>query len=292
MKQLHAWLFCVALLVAGTAAPANADDPETRPSSRTNGPSSTPPNCSIADITLRPNGVKQVVCGAHKQGSSVIYRPPIPSIIRKFTKRPTPKLVRVPSLGRLPDNDLCWEPGSVKVTPEELAHGELAIWSVILKSFPRCPTAVPEKPDPEETAIDVLERFPLPAPKPFIAPGRAITGLRAFLEPRLEAPFIAGHPSYAGTRSTALGDMAVEATAVFYVDWGDETTGPHAGPGGPWPKGNISHVWTDQGPVDVVVTAEWTVHWRMGTDTGTLTVPTEGTITAFPVGQLQAVINR
>ncbi|MGH9164986.1 MAG: hypothetical protein ACRDZW_05665, partial [Acidimicrobiales bacterium] len=152
--------------------------------------------------------------------------------MRKFTKRPTPKLVRVPTVDHSPDGTLCWRPGSNWVTPEELAQGELAIWSVLAKSFPPCRVGpVPEAPDPEEAAIDVLERFPLPAPKPFIAPGRAITGLRAFLEPHLEVPFIAGHPSYTGTRSTPLGDMAVEATAVYYVDWGDETTGPHTGPG-------------------------------------------------------------
>lgn len=105
-------------------------------------------------------------------------------------------------------------------------------------------------------------------------------------------PVVAGRPTYTGTRATPLGDIAIEATAVYYVDWGDETTGPHAGPGGPWPNGNISHVYADQGPVDVVVTAKWTVRWSMGPDAGTLTVPTEGTIADFPVNQLQAVINR
>ncbi|MGH9166190.1 MAG: hypothetical protein ACRDZW_11885, partial [Acidimicrobiales bacterium] len=93
-----------------------------------------------------------------------------------------------------------------------------ALCVVAVNMLPRClPPAAPEKPDFEQAAIDVLEHFPLPAPKPYIAPGRAITGLRAFLEPRLEVPVTAGHPSYPGTRTTPLGDVALEATAVYYV---------------------------------------------------------------------------
>ncbi|MGH9155426.1 MAG: hypothetical protein ACRD1K_06255, partial [Acidimicrobiales bacterium] len=71
----------------------------------------------------------------------------------------------------------------------------------------------------------------------------------------------------------------------------DERTGPHRGPGGPWPDGNISHVWGVMGHYDVVVTVHWVVNWRMGTDSGTLTVPTEGAIVAFPVTQVQAVLH-
>ncbi|MEO7442389.1 MAG: hypothetical protein ABIW46_02525, partial [Acidimicrobiales bacterium] len=103
-------------------------------------------------------------------------------------------------------------------------------------------------------------------------------------------PLVSGRPTYTGTRSTPLGDVAIAATATYTVDWGDERTGPHQGPGGPWPSGNISHVWTHMGTYDVVVTVDWAVSWRMGADTGTLTVPTEAAIDNFLVNQVQAVI--
>ncbi|MGI8685998.1 MAG: hypothetical protein ACR2MO_13080 [Acidimicrobiales bacterium] len=159
----------------------------------------------------------------------------------------------------------------------------------ITSRYPRCPTG---QVDPEEAAVAVLERVPLPAPAPHIAPGWAITGKLGFLEPNLPVPVVAGKPTLTDTRATELGDMSLTATAVYRVDWGDAETGPHDGPGGPWPAGNITHLWTDMGTYDVVVTAEWTVDWRMGTAAGRLTTTTQGTIAGFRVEQLQAVRNR
>jgi hypothetical protein len=166
---------------------------------------------------------------------------------------------------------------------------QLRIWMHILNQFPRCPTV---QVSAEEVAVDVLERFPLPAPRPTIAPGRAITGKLAYLEPHLAAPVIGGKPTVENALSTALGDLSMTASAVYYVDWGDMETGPHAGPGGPWPNGNITHSWSNADVYDVEVTAVWTVRWRLAAEQGTLTVPTEGTIEDFPVNQLQAVRNR
>ncbi|MGH9157524.1 MAG: hypothetical protein ACRD1K_17200, partial [Acidimicrobiales bacterium] len=107
---------------------------------------------------------------------------------------------------------------------------QFAVWEAIVNSYPPCPPkAVPEPPDPEVTVIDVLERFPLPAPRPYIAPGRAITGLRAYLEPNLDVPAVAGRATYTGTRSTPLGEVDIAAVGTYMVDWGDERTGPHQG---------------------------------------------------------------
>jgi hypothetical protein len=93
-------------------------------------------------------------------------------------------------------------------------------------------------------------------------------------------------------RPTPLGDIRLDATGVYYVNWGDTKTGPHPGPGGPWPTGNISHVYTDRGVYDVQVTVAWSVRWQLGGDTGILNVATEGALRGFPVEQLQAVRNR
>ncbi len=133
--------------------------------------------------------------------------------------------------------------------------------------------------------MGVVEAFPFPAPKPYIAPGRAITGLRAFLEPRSPT-------TVSDVRPTPLGDIRLDATGVYYVNWGDAETGPHPGPGGPWPTGNISHVYTDRGVYDVQVTVAWSVRWQLGGDTGVLNVNTEGALRGFPVEQVQAVRNR
>lgn len=203
-----------------------------------------------------------------------------------------PEVVRIPDLESVPPAGLCRRRGSRTVTRQYLdsAEGnELRIWVVIVNQLPRCPTV---QVTPEEVAVDVLERFPLPAPKPSIAPGRAIAGKLAYLEPNLAAPVFGGKPTVKNLLPTALGELAMDATAVYFVDWGDKKTGPHAGPGGPWPDGNITHSWSNADVYDIEVTAVWTVRWRLGTEQGTLTVPTEGTIENFPVNQLQAVRNR
>ena len=159
------------------------------------------------------------------------------------------------------------------------------IWNdVVQRNFARCPTPIAAL-SPQEVAVGVVEAFPFPAPKPYIAPGKAITGLRAFLEPRSPT-------TVSDVRPTPLGDIQLSATGVFYVHWGDTRTGPHPGPGGPWPTGNISHVYTDRGVYDVQVTVAWTVRWQLAGDSGTLNVSTEGALRGFPVEQLQAVRNR
>lgn len=202
------------------------------------------------------------------------------------------EVVRFPVLRNVPPVGQCRSRGSTTITREELDRPEnrlLRDWFAIVNRLPRCPSA--EVP-PDEVAIDVLERFPLPAPKPSIAPGRAIAGKLAYLEPNVAAPLVSGKPTVENTLPTALGDLAMTATAVYHVDWGDAETGPHPGPGGPWPNGNITHSWPNANVYDVVVTAVWTVRWRLGAEQGTLTVPTEGTIEDFRVNQVQAVRNR
>ncbi len=131
------------------------------------------------------------------------------------------------------------------------------------------------------------EEVPLPKPKPAIAPGRAITGKLAFLETR-------GEISHTYTNDTAFGPLEILAKGSYVVDWGDgETTGPYDVEGRPWPNGQITHEYVDIGVYDVVVTEKWTATWRLGGQSGVLrTLQTTGTIGAFPVEQLQAVIGR
>ncbi len=251
--------------------------------------------CAQEEVQRKRDGSSEVICTSSSRSE-------IPGAGRgpgkgsgawvRRLRNPVPDVVHVPELDQVEPVGLCRRRGSRTVPRQELESrdgDQLRIWIHILNQFPRCPTV---QVSPEEVAVDVLERFPLPAPRPSIAPGRAIAGKLAYLEPNLAAPLIGGKPTVQNTVPTALGDLGMTATAVYYVDWGDTETGPHPGPGGPWPDGNITHSWSTAGVYDVEVTAMWTVRWRLGGEQGSLTVPTEGTIEDFQVNQLQAVRNR
>ena len=134
------------------------------------------------------------------------------------------------------------------------------------------------------------DQMKLPKPEPYIAPGKAITGLAAFLEIR-------------GPRTTSQSfnvfgyALTITATATSYdVDWGDGTRSRGlTSAGGPWPYGDVRHVYTNMGKYTVQVVEHWSGTWSVaggggGAVAGTLS--SEGVIPAFPVDQLQAVRNR
>lgn len=139
---------------------------------------------------------------------------------------------------------------------------------------------------PRVVAASYWQTVPLPAPVPSIAPGRAITGLAAFLETH-------GTLRYAYTNpNTLFGPLEIAATGAYYVDWGDGVrSGPYAYEGEPWPDGQIRHYYIDVGTYDVVVEIRWSATWSLGGQSGTLSqLRTEGRIDDFPVGQIQAVV--
>lgn len=153
---------------------------------------------------------------------------------------------------------------------------------------PRCDEAATAS-TPAVVAESYVRAIPLPAPRPHIAPGGTnITGLPAFLETN------GALVHTVGPEPTQLGPIAVEATAVYWVDWGDGT--PEAGPfpfeGGPYPGGRISHVYQFTGNYTVTVRQAWTADWSLGADSGTVDdLRTEASI-PLQVGELQAVIQR
>jgi hypothetical protein len=141
---------------------------------------------------------------------------------------------------------------------------------------------------PQSYAESYWNEVPLPTPEPYIAPGRAITGMFAYLETR-------GGTAHTYTEpNTPFGPMTVVAKGKYYVDWGDGTrTGPHSAEGGPWPDGKIKHEYLHIGEYDVVVTERWTATWSFGDQSGTLDeLRTVGRIDDFPVQQIQAVVLR
>jgi hypothetical protein len=148
--------------------------------------------------------------------------------------------------------------------------------------------AGPSLATPQSFAIEYWADMPLPSPQPYIAPGRAITGMYAYLETRGTTTHTYTEPN------TPFGPLTIVATGRYYVDWGDGTrTGPHAGEGQPWPDGDIKHEYINIGAYDIVVTERWTATWSFGSESGVLDeLRTVGTIEDFPVQQIQAVVLR
>jgi hypothetical protein len=156
--------------------------------------------------------------------------------------------------------------------------------------FPLCVGSAPLRPSPE-VVVQMLwrERVPLPRPAPIIRPGRAITGRDAFIE--------MGDPT-TGRWHFDVYDYSIDisATSVYDVDWGDGTTSVGiTSNGGPWPDGDVRHVWTTTCACDVVVTQRWSGRWTLdGTDRGVIpgVMRTRGELADFPVHQMQAVRER
>lgn len=136
-------------------------------------------------------------------------------------------------------------------------------------------------------AMRYWERVVLPKPQPSIAPGRAITGKRAYLETN-------GQLTHTFTTDTVFGPLQIVAKGSYTIDWGDgETSGPHAFEGKAWPDGRITHEYLKIGSYDIVVTEKWSASWSFADESGVLrSLQTTGQINDFSVEQIQAVIGR
>jgi hypothetical protein len=161
----------------------------------------------------------------------------------------------------------------------------------IRRRYPQCPLRPGTESAPETAgsfAASYWIEVPLPEPEPYIAPGRAITGLLAYIETRGTTTHTFTEPN------TPFGPLTIVATGKYYVDWGDGTkTGPHSREGEPWPDGQITHEYINIGAYDVVVTERWTARWSFGAESGLLEeLRTVGRIDDFPVQQIQAVVLR
>lgn len=160
-------------------------------------------------------------------------------------------------------------------------------WRRLTRDYPLCPTS----PAPSGTAAADAQAFwgtvPLPKPTPHIAPGWAVTGRKSYLE-------TGSLPTARFTRDTPRGQLVIDATGPYSVDWGDGTVGgPYNEPGRPWPDGTITHVYERTGTYAVVVTQRWTAEWHLDGESGRLGgLRTEGRIDDFPAEELQAVRNR
>jgi len=159
--------------------------------------------------------------------------------------------------------------------------------ALIAVGYTLCPGVVAPATNPAALALQFWGEVPLPVPAPHIAPGRAITGLPAYLE-------TGGTTAKDFSRDTPLGPIGIGAHGQFFVDWGDGTRdGPFDTVGAAWPNGTITHTYTDTGAYDVVVTERWTATWQLAGRGGPLGgLQTVGRITQFPVTEVQAVRNK
>ena len=190
-------------------------------------------------------------------------------------------------------NNVCYSPGSQEASGSPLdVSQEIASYQLAYR-VPICQGLVAPIPTLSPGAAAQMvwrDQMKLPPPQPYIAPGKAITGLRAFLEIRGPRP---------ATQSVNVFGYAltINATVSSYdVDWGDGSWSRGlTSSGGPWPHGDVRHVYTTQGTYTVRVLERWAGTWSVaGGGSGSVdgALSSEGRIDAFPVMQVQAVRNR
>lgn len=210
---------------------------------------------------------------------------------RATTPRPATETADITDIRRGPDGEPCRITREVEVPDDPQGRSDVLVaeqlYAYYFRKYPPCASSAPPVgTDHDLVATEHWESVTLPAPRPYIAPGKAITGLGAYLETRGALTYSYSNPD------TVFGPLEIEARGQYFVDWGDGTvTGPHSVEGQPWPDGQISHSYTFVGSYDVVVEIRWTATWRFGDETGVLDeLVTTGVIEDFPVGQIQAVV--
>lgn len=197
-------------------------------------------------------------------------------------------------LGETPDGDLCWtysvEYRAEPPPPERTAGYVLPRveeFGTNVGGPDSCPAQEPVF-DPAAEAAVFWAGLDPPAATARIRPGRALTGLRGYLE-------LAGPPAMSATTATPLGPLTVTATPTYVVDWGDGSAPTRtASRGVPWPggTGEITHVYAHAGAVTVRVTTIWSATWRFGGRTGDLPAVAAASTLDLPVVQLQSVRSR
>jgi hypothetical protein len=139
-------------------------------------------------------------------------------------------------------------------------------------------------PPPDLLARDFWDVRLLPKPTLAMSPDYAVAGKRVYLQ-------IGGERSKHFDVPDPLGlPIAIEATSHYVVDWGDGTLESTTSTGGPWPDGDVTHVYTTARPAMTIrVAQEWSATWQAGDQQGGLDgLHTDGSMT-FRVTEVQAV---
>jgi hypothetical protein len=131
-----------------------------------------------------------------------------------------------------------------------------------------CPATAPPPPSASQLAQAWVQSAHLPSPTLVIAPGHAVTGLTAFLQ-------IASHSPWTATFSDPIRNDTISASCAatgYDIDWGDGDRTATTSTGGPYPNGDVTHVYQYAAlQVTVGVTEHWSCAWsdQVG-DSGTI----------------------
>jgi hypothetical protein len=142
----------------------------------------------------------------------------------------------------------------------------------------------PGPPPPDVLARDFWDVRLLPTPTLGMSPDYAVTGKRVYLQ-------IGGERSKHFDVPDPLGPpIAIEVTSHYVIDWGDGTVESTTSTGGPWPDGDVTHVYTTTSPaVSIRVAQQWSATWQAGDQQGGLDgLHTDASMT-FRVTEVQAV---
>jgi hypothetical protein len=130
--------------------------------------------------------------------------------------------------------------------------------------------------DPAALAAQLWQRQVRPPPPTPLAvdPGKALAGLRAYLE-------IGGEVPATQTIQTPIGPATFVMTPRYVVSWGDGETTSTSSQGGPYPDGDVTHVYQVAEDLTLTVDAYWRTTWTLagqGGDLPELAVPTSGSL--------------
>lgn len=139
-------------------------------------------------------------------------------------------------------------------------------------------------PTPDQLARDFWTVRVLPAPTLRMSPDYAVTGKPIYLQIGGERQKRFDVPNPIGPAIT------IETTSRYVVDWGDGTVETTTSQGGPWPDGDVTHVYTTSTRARTIrVSQQWSATWSAGDQGGALdALRTDGSLT-FRVEQVQAV---
>lgn len=153
----------------------------------------------------------------------------------------------------------------------------------ILSHLTDC-SSQPGEPGLDPQMVRALVTTQLDRPDPAIAPGRAITGLRSYLD-------IRGPTGFHGRITVTAPALTIDvnASAQYRVDWGDGTIETFASAGGPYPDGDVTHVYTTSGDYTVTVTPVWSVSWAGGGFDVDFTAELASSTVDLPVEEVRAV---
>jgi hypothetical protein len=188
-----------------------------------------------------------------------------------------------PGNGSAPVNP--WNPANIAACQAQ--SGGLGVLIPCPQAGPAAPAA-PPPPQPGASIVSgatlTLQRQ-LPQPSLTVQPGYAVTGLRAYLQIGTpdNRPF-----TFQGFENAV--SMLCSWTS-FDVAWGDGTVDNGvSSTGGPWPNGDVTHVYQQASPQDdLMVTEHWSCPWhdQIG-GAGLLALETQGDL-PLEVREIQTV---